>query len=58
MGIREKRLENDFKELSQLVRNSGGTLSIVSTKGKPVEVYTIEYRCKGIERLRTGLKLL
>lgn len=55
MGIREKRLENDFKELSQLVRNSGGTLSIFSTQGKPVEVYTIEYRCKGIERLRNNL---
>ena len=54
MGIREKRLENDFKELSQLVRNSGGTLSIVSTQGKPVEVYTIEYRCKGIESLRNN----
>ena len=54
MGIREKRLENDFKELSQLVNNSGGTLAIVSTQGKPVEVYTIEYRCKGIESLQNN----
>ena len=54
MGIREKRLENDFKELSQLVNNSGGTLAIASTQGKPVEVYTIEYRCKGIESLRNN----
>lgn len=54
MGIREKRLENDFKELSQLVRNSGGTLAIASTQGKPVEVYKIEYRCKGIESLRNN----
>ena len=54
MGIREKRLENDFKELSQLVNNSGGTLAIVSTQGKPVEVYKIEYRCKGIESLRNN----
>lgn len=51
MGIREKRLENDFKELSQLISESGGTLSIVSTQGKPAHQYIIEYRCKGIERL-------
>lgn len=51
MGIREKRLENDFKELSQLISESGGTLSIVSTQGKPPHQYIIEYRCKGIERL-------
>ncbi|WP_414620242.1 ubiquitin-conjugating enzyme E2 [Calothrix sp. CCY 0018] len=54
MGIREKRLENDFKELSQLVGNSGGTLAIVSTQGKPVEIYKIEYRCKGIESVRNN----
>lgn len=51
MGIREKRLENDFKELSQLISESGGTLAIVSTQGRPVHQYIIEYRCKGIERL-------
>ena len=50
MGIREKRLENDFKELSQLVSDSGGTLAIVSTQGKPPNQYVIEYRCRGIER--------
>lgn len=51
MGIREKRLENDFKELFQLISESGGTLAIVSTQGKPPHQYIIEYRCKGIERL-------
>ncbi len=50
MGIREKRLENDFKELSQLVSDSGSTLVIVSTQGQPPHQYVIEYRCRGIER--------
>jgi ubiquitin-protein ligase len=52
MGIREKRLENDFKELSQLVSDSGGTLAIFSDQGKPPHQYVIEYRCRGIERLQ------
>jgi ubiquitin-protein ligase len=52
MGIREKRLENDFKELSQLVSDSGNTLAIISTQGKPPHQYVIEYRCRGIERLQ------
>lgn len=51
MGIREKRLENDFKELFQLVSESGGTLAIISTQGNPAYQYVIEYRCKGVERL-------
>ncbi|MEO1376268.1 MAG: ubiquitin-conjugating enzyme E2 [Cyanobacteria bacterium J06635_10] len=54
MSIREKRLNNEYKELSQLVRDSGGRLNIVSTKGKPVEVYIIEYRCRGIEGLQSN----
>lgn len=52
MGIREKRLENDFKELSQLVAESGGTLAIISTQGQPPNQYVIEYRCRGVERLQ------
>ncbi|QFS48041.1 ubiquitin-conjugating enzyme E2 [Nostoc sphaeroides] len=52
MGIREKRLENDFKELSQLVSNSGNTLAISSTQGQPPYQYVIEYRCRGIEKLQ------
>ncbi|MEH2161558.1 MAG: ubiquitin-conjugating enzyme E2 [Nostoc sp.] len=52
MGIREKRLENDFKELSQLVSNSGDTLAIASSQGQPPNQYVIEYRCRGIEKLQ------
>lgn len=52
MSVLQKRLENDFKELSQLERDSGGTLFIVSKTGKPPNQYIIEYRCRGIERLQ------
>jgi ubiquitin-protein ligase len=52
MNIRDKRLENDFKGVSNLVANSGGTLKIVSTSGKPPHTYVIEYLCRGIERLQ------
>ena len=52
MGIRETRLENDFNEVSQLIANSGGTIALISSQGKPAYEYVIEYRCKGIERLQ------
>lgn len=50
--VREKRLQNDFKALSELVDNSGGTLAIISTSGNPPYQYVIEYRCRGIEQLQ------
>ena len=53
MNIRDKRLENDFKGVSKLVANSGGTLKIISTTGKPPQIYVIEYHCRGIERLQS-----
>ncbi len=52
MGIREKRLENDFQELSRLVSSSGGKLAIVSTQGQPPNKYVIDYGCRGIESLQ------
>ena len=45
MSVREKRLQNDFQNLSELVDNSGGTLAIISTSGNPPYEYVIEYRC-------------
>lgn len=50
--VREKRLQNDFKGLSELVDNSGGTLAIISRSGNPPYQYVIEYRCRGIETLQ------
>ncbi|MDB9322751.1 ubiquitin-conjugating enzyme E2 [Nodularia spumigena CS-591/04] len=52
MGIREKRLENDFKELTAFVNSSCGKLAIISTQGQPPHQYVIEYRCRGIEKLQ------
>ncbi|MFB2876468.1 ubiquitin-conjugating enzyme E2 [Floridanema aerugineum] len=52
MSVREKRLQNDFQALSEMVSNSGGTLAIVSKNGNPPYQYVIEYRCRGIERLQ------
>jgi len=52
MSVRNKRLQNDFQALSELVNDSGGTLAIISTNGNPPYEYVIEYRCRGIERLR------
>ncbi|MEY3868369.1 MAG: hypothetical protein RLZZ338_2260 [Cyanobacteriota bacterium] len=50
--VREKRLQSEFKGLSELVENSGGTLAIISRSGNPPYQYVIEYRCRGIERLQ------
>ena len=52
MNTRQKRLQNEFQILSELVSNSGGTLAIISTQGNPPYEYVIEYRCKVIERLQ------
>jgi len=52
INIRDKRLENDFRGVSDLVANSGGALKIVSTSGKPPQAYVIEYQCRGVERLQ------
>ncbi|MBD1871209.1 hypothetical protein H6F95_28670 [Cyanobacteria bacterium FACHB-471] len=54
MNIRTKRLANDFKELAELVSQSDGKLTIISTEGNPPYCYVIQYRCKGIERLQNG----
>lgn len=52
MSVRSKRLESDFQELTRLVNDSDGSITISSTRGKPVECYELEYKCRGIERLR------
>ncbi len=54
MNVREKRLHNDFKALSELIDNSGETLAIISTSGNPPYQYVIEYRCRGIEGLNNN----
>lgn len=51
MSVRQKRLQNEFQSVSELVNQSGGSLAILSTEGNPPYEYVIEYRCRGIERL-------
>ncbi len=51
MSVREKRLQNEFQSVSNLVNQSGGALAIVSTSGNPPYEYVIEYHCRGIENL-------
>jgi len=51
MSVRQKRLQNEFQSVSELVNQSGGSLTIVSTEGNPPYEYVIEYRCRGIEYL-------
>ncbi len=55
MNVREERLNNDFKSLAELVSMSGRTLSIASKEGDPPYSYTINYHCKGIERLQNDI---
>ena len=52
MNVRAKRLQNDFKALSELIDNSGQTLVIISRSGNPPYQYVIEDRCRGIENFR------
>ena len=52
MSIKTRRLKNDFRGVSKLISESGGTLKIISKKGQPPYYYLIEYNCRGIERLR------
>lgn len=49
MGVRETRLTNDLRQVSELIANSGGSLRLISKTGNPPYEYVIEYRCKGIE---------
>lgn len=52
MSVREKRLQNDFLALSELVDKSVGGLKIFSKKGNPPFEYVIEYNCRGVEKLQ------
>lgn len=53
-NARDLRLQSDYHHLRLLATESGGTLSIESAKGRPVDQYVLVYRCRGIERLDHG----
>ena len=52
MSVWRKRLENDFKELNQLIQSSDGVLQLISYEKDPPNDYIIEYQCRGIEKLK------
>lgn len=54
MSVREKRLQNEYIQLRELVTNSAGSLKITSKEGNPPSKYVIEYHCKGVEKLNSG----
>ena len=45
---REMRLEEDAKQLRNLVNSSNGTIQIVSFRGVPPQEYQLLFRCRGI----------
>ncbi len=47
-NIRERRLQNDFRLVEQLHRNSD-LIDLVRSDGNPPDSYTIRYTCKGVE---------
>ncbi|NET45199.1 ubiquitin-conjugating enzyme E2 [Okeania sp. SIO2B3] len=52
MSVREKRLRNEHQALLELVGNAGGSIIITSATGNPPYQYVIDYRCRGIEKLK------
>jgi ubiquitin-protein ligase len=52
MSVWRKRLENDFQDLSRLVKSSHGVLQIITQSKNPPSDYVIEYQCRGIEKLK------
>ena len=49
-NIRERRLNNDFRLVEELHRNSD-LIDLVRSEGNPPDKYTIRYTCKGVEKV-------
>ncbi len=54
VNARDLRLRSDYENLVRLTGNSGGTLSIASSKGNPPDEYILVYRCRSVEALVQG----
>jgi ubiquitin-protein ligase len=50
-SVRQRRLNEDYRMVTELIAASGSTLSIKESRGSPPETYLLNYRCKGIERV-------
>lgn len=46
-----RRLRADYERVQQLV-NQSDLIRIINTQGNPPNVYTIEYTCRGVERVQ------
>jgi ubiquitin-protein ligase len=54
-SVRERRLSTDYERLQALASSSDGRISILSTRGKPIDEYVIGFRCRSVQRLdRSG----
>lgn len=53
-NARDLRLQSDYEHLRRLAVESGGTLGIEATWGRPPDRYILIYRCRGIERLENA----
>ena len=51
LNARDIRLQSDYANLLALTRDSGGTLSLESVKGRPPEEYVLIYQCRSIKGL-------
>lgn len=50
-SVRQRRLGEDFRMVTELVAASGVALTIIETRGTPPETYVLKYQCRGIERI-------
>jgi ubiquitin-protein ligase len=50
-SVRDRRLTADFDKIQALVRDSGRTVRLESSSGRPPDQYVLGYQCRGISAL-------
>lgn len=53
-SARDLRLESDHASVVKLAEESGGTLTVEETRGRPPDHYVLGFHCRTIERLDNG----
>jgi hypothetical protein len=53
-NARDIRLQSDYAHLRGLAAQSGGTLAIDQTRGRPPDEYVLTFKCRTVERLERG----
>jgi len=51
---RDRRLHSDHEKVLRLISESGGTLRLVSTGGRPPTTYVVEYHCPSLVKDELG----